>query len=376
MQPVPRRILHVSETPLGGVTSCLQELVRSQVMLDVDSVEIIMPEVNVSEFSGIRSDKLRLTPFRHSRGSVRCLLKMTKLTLDRARQTRPDIIHVHSSIAGALVRLCRPFLPQGTRIIYCPHGWAFQREDSALKNQAFAMVERMLSPLSDRILCVSSYEKTSASAVGISDRRTVVIENGVSPRSIARGVRASGDRKVIAFAGRFDRQKGFHTYVEVMRRLGDEARGFAIGQPILSDADPIDIPDNVELLGWQPRDRVFDLYGQADLLLMPSRWETFGLVAVEAMQARTAVWASRVGGLRDIVVEGETGHLFDLDDVDAIVDTVRRTSRAELWDQGERGYARYLENYTAQLMNSRVIALYRSLMDRQEFGEPAAALSA
>lgn len=333
MQTVPKRILHVSEAPLGGVISCLQELVRSQVRLDIESLEVIMPEINVAEFDGIESDKLRLTPFRHSRGSARSLLQMARLSLARAQETRPDIIHVHSTIAGAVVRLCRPFLPRTTRIIYCPHGWAFQREDSAAKNYAIALLERMLSPLSDRILCVSSYEKIGATAVGISDKRTVVIENGVSPRSIDNRERVGGAHKVIAFAGRFDRQKGFHTYVEVMRRLGDEARGFAIGRPIVSNANPIDIPDNVEILGWQPRERVFQLYGQADVLLMPSRWEGFPLVALEAMQARTAVWATRVGGLRDIVVDGETGRLFDLDDVDAIVEGIRATSRAELWEQ-------------------------------------------
>lgn len=369
MQTLPNRILHVSETPLGGVTSCLQELVRGQVRLDVGSVEIIMPEVNVAEFGGIGSDKLRLTPFRHSRGSVLSLLQMAKLTLARAWQTRPDIVHVHSTIAGALVRLCRPFLPRATRIIYCPHGWAFQREDSAMKNYAIAFLERMLSPLSDRILCVSSYEKADAIAVGIRESRTVVIENGVSPRRVEKRKRAGGDRKIIAFAGRFDRQKGFYTYVEVMRRLGDGARGIAIGQPILSDVDPIDIPNNIEVLGWQPRERVFQLYGQADLLLMPSRWEGFPLVALEAMQARTAVWATRVGGLRDIVVDGETGRLFDLDDVDAIVEGVRRTSRAQLWDQGELGHARYVERYTARLMNARVIGLYSSLMERPLYSQ-------
>ena len=381
MQPVPKRILHVSETPLGGVTSCLQELVRSQVTLDVDTVEVITPEVNLPEFSGPDFDgpegnKLRLTPFRHSRGSVQTLVRLTRLTLERARLTRPDIVHVHSTIAGIVVRLCRPLLPRGTRIVYCPHGWAFQREDSALKNQAIALVERALSPLSDRILCVSSYEKTDAAAVGISDTRTVVIENGVSPRGLAGRSRAAGDRKIIAFAGRFDRQKGFHTYVEVMRQLGDEARGIAIGRPILSSIDLSDLPPNIELLGWQPRERVCELYAQADLLLMPSRWEGFPLFALEAMQARTAVWASRVGGLRDIVLDGETGRLFDLDDVAAIVDGIRSTSRDALWAQGERGHARYLERYTAKLMNSRVLDLYSELMRRPEPDVKAMPLSA
>lgn len=363
MQLMPKRILHVSETPLGGVTSCLHELVQGQVALDVDSVEVVMPEINLPEFAGIGSAKLRLTPFPHHRGSALGLARLARLTIARARATRPEIIHTHSTIAGAIVRLCRPLLPRETRIVYCPHGWAFAREDAAFKNRVIGLLERLMSPLSDRILCVSSTEQTDAAAVGIPDRRTVVIENGVGPRPLVRPARPGGSRKVIAFAGRFDRQKGFHTYVEVMRRLGDEARGIAIGQPILADADLAlsDLPPNIELLGWQARERVLELCAGADMLLMPSRWEGFPLVALEGMQGGTAVWATRVGGLRDIVVDGETGRLFDLDDVDAIVAALRATSREELWAQGERGHARYLERYTAQLMNKRVMALYRDL---------------
>lgn len=368
MRPAPKRILHVSEAPLGGVISCVQELVQGQVNLDLDSVEVVTPAINLPIFAGIHSDKLRMTSFAYDRGSIQGLARLARLTVARARATRPDIIHIHSTIAGAVIRLCRPFLPRETRIVYCPHGWAFAREDMALKNRLIGLLERLLSPLSDRILCVSSTERSDAAAVGIADRRTVVIENGVGPRAIAPMPRPAGPRKVIAFAGRFDRQKGFHTYVEVMRQLGDEARGIAIGQPVLADADLSlsDLPPNIELMGWQPRERVLELCAGADMLLMPSRWEGFPLVALEAMQAGTSVWATRVGGLRDIIVEGETGQLFDLDDVEAIVTALRATPREELWAQGERGRARYLERYTAQLMNTRVMALYRDITLRSE----------
>ena len=105
MQPVPKRILHVSETPLGGVTSCLQELVRSQVTLDVDTVEVITPEVNLPEFSGPDFDgpegnKLRLTPFRHSRGSVQTLVRQGILGKCRhplrGLQLRTGLVGTHS----------------------------------------------------------------------------------------------------------------------------------------------------------------------------------------------------------------------------------------------------------------------------------------
>lgn len=262
------------------------------------------------------------------------------------------------------MRLCRPLLPRGTRLVYCPHGWSFSRDSSTLAHRVTAFTERALSSLCDRIICVSPYERREALSIGVADPRMVVIDNGISTRGNQpqRPGERNRNKKVIAFAGRFDQQKGFDTYVEVMRRLGDEAEGIAIGGAVLSSNDIPDLPSNIQLTGWQPRDRVFELYAQADLLLVPSRWEGFGLVAVEAMQARTAVFASRIGGLQDIVVDGETGCLFEPNDVEAILALIRRADRAELRAQGERGHARYLAHYTAQRMNARVFDLYRELM--------------
>ena len=360
----PRRILHVTEAPLGGVISCLEELLRGQVARDdVERVEVVTPEINRDALGGIESPRLRLTTLAYDRGSPRSLIRLARLTVSRVRATRPDVLHVHSTIAGAVVRACRPLMPASTRIVYCPHGWAFSREGSAIKNRAIGLVERALSHASDRIVCVSAYEKRDAAAAGIAERRMVVVENGISPRplaALAGRARADG-RKVVVFAGRFDRQKGFDTYVEVLRRLGDEARGVAIGRAIVSGDAPAEMPPNVEILGWQPRDRVFELYAQADLLLMPSRWEGFPLVALEAMQARLAVFAGRVGGLQDIVVEGRTGRLFAPDDVGAIVALVREASVDELRAWGEEGHRRYLRLYTAERMNQGIWDLYRGL---------------
>lgn len=345
--------------------SCLDELLRGQVAREaVERVEVITPEINLDALGGAEDPRLHLTALPYERGSVAALARLARVTVARARATRPDVLHVHSTIAGAVVRLCRPLLPRATRIVYCPHGWAFSREGSALKNRAIALVERALSPLCDRILCVSDYERRDAAAAGIAEARMDVVENGISPRSgaaLAPRSGGEGGRKRIVFAGRFDRQKGFDTYVEALRRLGDEARGLAIGRAIVSDAALGNLPPNVEILGWQPRARVMELYAQADLLLMPSRWEGFPLVALEAMQAGLPVFASRVGGLQDIVVEGHTGRLFAPDDVDAVVALVRGTSVDELRAYGRNGRERYRRLYTAERMNQRVWDLYCAL---------------
>ena len=368
---VPRRVLHVTEAPLGGVVSCMEELIRDQNARGLERLEVVTPEINVAALSDVGSPPPHFTVLRYRRGAPLSLLAIARTVVARARATRPDIIHVHSTIAGAVVRLCRPFLPAGSRIVYCPHGWAFSREGAGWKNRLIGGVERLLSSAADAIVCVSRSEDRAAREIGISAAKTVVIENGIGRRPAASGGapeaaparRHAGDRKVVIFAGRFDRQKGFDTFVETMRQLGDEATGLAIGRAIVSNVTLDDLPANIELLGWQPRTEVMVLFARADLLLMPSRWEGFPMVALEAMQAGLAVFATRVGGLPDMVVEGETGALFAPDDTDAIVARIRASDPATLRVQGEAGRARFERLYTADRMNDRVWALYGRLME-------------
>ena len=118
------------------------------------------------------------------------------------------------------------------------------------------------------------------------------------------------------------------------------------------------------MLGWQPREKVFDLFARADLLLVPSRWEGFGLVAVEAMQAGLPVFASRVGGLQDVVVDGCTGRLFTPDAVDEIVAQIAGSTDEELRAYGRRGLERYREHYTADRMAREIAALYQQILAR------------
>ncbi|MFC3168044.1 glycosyltransferase family 4 protein [Paracoccus fontiphilus] len=373
--PPLRRVSHVTEAPLGGVVSYLDELLGAQLrsLRDV-RIDLITPEINRDALADLSGPRFTLIALRHRRSrSPMALLSLAVRTVRHVRRTRPDILHIHSTFAGAAVRALAPLLPRGTRVVYCPHGWAFSRQGSGRSRRAIAAVERWLAGRSDRIVCISDYERREAKAFGIPADRLVVVENGISPRASANDTDPARDpqatdprrrnrRRLIAFAGRFDRQKGFDTYLEVMRQLKDEADGIAIGSSITSNEALPDCPDNVRILGWQDRAAVFDLYRRADLLLVPSRWEGFGLVAAEAMQAGLAVFASRVGGLQDIVVDGETGRLFQPDDAAGIVALIRAASGDDLVRFGENGRRRYLARYTAQRMSDDMTALYDRLL--------------
>jgi len=120
--------------------------------------------------------------------------------------------------------------------------------------------------------------------------------------------RRSDERKVILTTGRGeDPAKGVHTLREAGALLARERNDFVIR---VTHTDYTLNTDWFQAIGWHDRDAVARLYQQADVCVVPSIWEEpFGLVAVEAMASGRPVCASRVGGLQDIVVHGETGFL-------------------------------------------------------------------
>lgn len=369
------RVVHVTEAPLGGVLSYLLEVVHDQARDDrIEALHVLAPEVDIAALRGIPGSKLDLRPFEHTRGSVLGLLRLAVASVRLLREARPDIVHIHSTFAGVVVRLCAAAVRTEAKIVYCPHGWAFSREGGM--RRPLAALERLLAAVTDRIICISDHERQEALRAGIPAEKCVVVENGIrdteDPADEAAPVwRPDADALKVLFVGRFDRQKGFDIFAEVLRRLGDRAQGVAVGDYIVgATEDRASVPENVRVLGWRPRGETLHLYRGADLLLVPSRWEGFGLVAVEAMRSKLAVFASRVGGLQEVVVDGETGCLFDpipkdgVGDgaVDAVLDAIAATGRDTLAEYGERGYRRFRERFTASKMNRRLLEVYEALL--------------
>ncbi|PZR96680.1 MAG: glycosyltransferase family 1 protein [Candidatus Chloroheliales bacterium] len=140
------------------------------------------------------------------------------------------------------------------------------------------------------------------------------------------------------FVGRIERLKGIETLLRAVAQLKRNADPIGENIKLLivgGDLDPsqqttddemtrlhylaaeLDVCDRTAFLGAQPQERLRDYYNAADAVLMPSRYESFGMVAVEAMASGTPVIASRVGGLAHTVQDGETGYLLPHDDVPA-----------------------------------------------------------
>ncbi len=125
-------------------------------------------------------------------------------------------------------------------------------------------------------------------------------------------------------------------------------------------ARELGVADDVVFVGSVPN--IADYLSVADLLFLPSESESFGLAALEAMACEVPVIATRVGGLPEVVREGETGHLVSIGDTEAMADLAVRllADPPRLREMGRRARAWAVESYNT----TRIIPQYEALYER------------
>ena len=202
----------------------------------------------------------------------------------------------------------------------------------------------------------------------MSDRLSIIV-NGLNEPPIA-SVPVAEDNQRILCIGRLVRDKGFDLSLDAFAQIVGEfpnARLIIAGDGIEKRslqqlAQTLGIASQVDFTGWVSHEDVPEAMNQSSMVLMPSRFEPFGLVAVEAGQMSRPIIATAVGGLVDIVVDGETGLLVPDEDVAGLAGAIARLLRdpplcARL---GQAGSVRAREKFAAE----RNTADYESLFKR------------
>jgi len=283
------------------------------------------------------------------------------------RALRPDVVHTHTSKAGALGRLAA--WGQVKAVVHTPHGHVFHGYFGWAKTRLFVLAERRLARRCHALVALTVAERDEHLALGIGKpRQWHVIPSGVPVRELAAAVarrRAeTGDAPPAWRAvsvGRLVPVKGMDRLLRAWAHVQAERPGARLA--IVGDGperaaleamiDDMGLAGSVELAGWQ--DPVPYL-AAAECFVLLSRNEGMGRAVVEAMAAGLPCIVSDVCGLAELV-DVSVGEVVDADDAPAVAQALLRPRDAGM---RERARAR-ADAYAEEVMVARLAALYREL---------------
>jgi N-acetyl-alpha-D-glucosaminyl L-malate synthase BshA len=301
------------------------------------------------------------------------LLSLANKMVQVSRDERLDIVHAHYAIPHATAAYL------GRQILAATHGGVVPRVITTLhgtditllgNDRSFSEIVAFSIQQSDGVTAVSeSLKADTFRELNVScDIRVIpnFLDCSTYRRRDVPGLRdrlAPAGQKIIIHVSNFRPVKRVSAVVEIFARIHGRvpSRLLMVGDgPDLAEASrlarTLGVSEDVEFLGEQ--DQVVPLLSVADVLLLPSGQESFGLAALEAMACEVPVVASRVGGLPEVIEHGRTGFLHAPDDLDGMASSAMRLLTDEALHRLVAAGAR--EAADSRFCDERIVPIYEA----------------
>ena len=300
------------------------------------------------------------------------------------RKERPQILHTHTAKAGTVGRVAARLA--GSRkppiVVHTFHGHVLRGYFGPVRSLLFRLLERWLAGGTTALVAVSPQVRDDLVALGVAPReRFVVIRLGielderVAPEQNGRAesrryLGISGDRFAVGWIGRMTAVKRTDDVLIAFKSLRDSGIdavlcmvGDGPDRVLLEQrARELGVTRDMVFLGYQ--EDVAPFYAAFDALVLPSGNEGTPVTVIEALAAELPVVATRVGGVPDVVRDGEDGFLVEAGATDDLAERLGRLARdpALRARMGKKGRERVLPRYAVERLVDDVDELYRSLL--------------
>jgi glycogen(starch) synthase len=301
------------------------------------------------------------------------------------------LVHSHDwLVAAAAERLADE---GGLPWVVTVHATEFGRHQGWVQNHPQShihAVERAMVRRADRVIACSRFMQSHIAAVfGVPLRRITVLPNGIDPQDLQpvddlealRARFAGPQERLVLLVGRLVYEKGFHLALDalagVARRPGNVrfvVAGTGMAEPELKrQARRLGLARHGTFLGWVGDDMLHSLYRVAEVAIVPSIYEPFGLVALEAMASGCLCVVADTGGLREVVPAGEAvGFRFRSRDADSLGQVLERVlSDDEVRRQVVQEAREHVLKFDWAEVARRTQRLYRAVAGERAASTPA-----
>jgi glycogen(starch) synthase len=370
------RVLFYSEAfwpAIGGIEVLAARLVEAMHLRGHDVVVVTSnTNVNAPERDEYQGVPIHRFPFWDALAdrTLRSYVAVRSDLVGLLRDFRPDLVHMACIGPGTI------FQTHAARATSAPMLLTFQQVTSSFETPGTARLLRdTLRNVSWVVFCSAAVRSEVRGKVPEVHFRSSVILNGVIPPSLEPGPLLLNPPRILCVA-RLAPEKGLDLALKAFASLGKRISCVELviagDGPLRGEledlARTLGVRERVTFRGWVAPDAVWSELAQATLVLMPSREESFGLVALEAALAARPVVATRVGGLQELIQHGSTGLLVCPEDPEAIANAIshlldcpelmaRMGRAASIRARSAYSWERYLDGYEALYERLRKEAL-------------------
>lgn len=281
-----------------------------------------------------------------------------------------SLVHVHGGIEYAVAaKLACPGIP----VVFTIHGYP--------DTTSYVVSGFLANRIADEVICVSDWERSAATKYGFRGDRLTLIHNGVAPprptgkaREFRREWGIQDAAFVVGTVSRLERRKGLTYLISAISQVRKERPDVVLlvvgtgskRRQLERFAQDLGVRENVVFTGAL-RDPTAAIEA-TDIFALASLQEALGIAILEAMALAKPVVATSVGGIPEAVTHRETGLLVPPKDDAALASALLELARdpARRREYGERGRRRLEAHFTAELMASRTLEVYRRALARKK----------
>ncbi|WP_336855533.1 glycosyltransferase [Sinomonas albida] len=308
----------------GGTLTVLQSFARRQheVGAEVTIYYLTRPDSPSEDQMQQRfGPEVDLRNFTTGRRKILDYLALGMAIVEAENSGQFDVIHLHSSKAGALGRLAHLASRRSARIFYSPHGFAFLRQDvPTITRHAFRAAEMVLAKVGDGLVLTCASERSLAKE-SLKAKRSYLVTTGVNHESVSKVAPPPSDesrarkgepRPRVGIVARVTYQKAPWRFKKVADDLSHRADFIWIGGAETQAQEAW--LGSYQPTGWMAPDELAKALDELDIFLFPTLWEGMPLALIQAQAAGIPAVVSDVVGNRDAVLDGETGFVCASDE--------------------------------------------------------------
>jgi glycogen(starch) synthase len=379
---------------VGGLGRHVEALAR-QLVAEGHDVRVLtrgdQPEARRDTLDGVRVTRAAVDPLAID-FTVETLLAwaqasehaLLRAALPMLHRWRPDVVHAHDwLVAQSSITLAEA---TGAPLVATLHATEAGRHQGWLPqplNRAIHSVERWLAQRASEVITCSTSMRDEVTRLFERERVTVV-PNGIDAlrwRPSAREVAAVRDRycgegPLVVYAGRLVHEKGVQTLLSGVRELRAThpglrlvVAGTGVHEPVLhAQARRLRIMRSIDWLGFVDEPALPGLFGAADVVVVPSFYEPFGIVALEAAAAGAPLVVAETGGLADLAAAGVAAASFPAGNVDELIAAIGKVlvdpaAARRVAGRAARAVAR---DYTWPAVARRTIGVYEQALTSRD----------